>query len=738
MISNQIPVVYLISGVLLFLLGLLILRERPRQRVNRVTSAMLFFAAVGPIFAAFGLLLEKTPEAVGGLGWLQRLFLIWEFFFPELLLFSLVFPREHRILQARPRLPLLIFLPQAWHFLLILFFDSSAQIRYLFTPENLLPQLGPFFEPVRLFFRLFLDSIALVYDYHEAFFALVNLIYVVLTIFNLQRSYHRLESSRLHKQVRLIVWGIRVSAGFYAIAFLLPKFLFLQVSLWQAYILTSLGLLLAGLSIAWAIIRHHFLDIQFILRRGFVFSLTSGVLVGIYLLLYAEVRRAASLTFGENSRFVEALFLIVAIIAFQPLLNFFETLLDRVLYRHAGDYRRSLQELSQEVLTILEPEKLREKVVNGLTETLLAETVYLLLPEDDALQTPLLERPHEQVRIARNGEMVRYMLEAGNPVLESDMMARISNMHDQIALRKLRAEILFPLVHRQNLLGALVLGRKITHTSYSYEELTLLQLLAEQLAIALENMQLYREKLEKQRIEEEIKVAEEIQRSLLPRECPNGVHFELVAMNIPSRVIGGDFYDFIQFSDSRLAIAIGDVSGKGIPGAMLMSNFHAAFRAYALRYPSPRRVVSQVNDHISLTTSPEKFVTFFYGVLDCNKYRFTFTNAGHNYPLLCRDGVVMPIKEHDLVVGIRPGVNYHQKTIKLQPGDTIIFYTDGVTEAFNEEEAIFGEERLTRLILQYRDAPIDAIREQIYQEVCHFSPDANLQDDFTLIILRLK
>ncbi len=738
MISNLITIVYLISGVLLFLLGLLILRERPRQRVNWVTSAMLFFAAVGPIFAAFGLLLEQSPDAADGLAWLQRMFFVWEFFFPELLLFSLVFPREHRFLQSRPRLPLLLFLPQTLHVLLIFFFDTSDQIRHWFSPENLLLTLGPFFEPVRLFFRLALNSLALLFDYHEAIFTLLNLLYISAAVFLLQRSRDRLASPRLQKQVKLIVRGMRVSAGFYAVGFLLPKFLFLQISFWQAYILTSLGLLVGALSIAWAIIRYHFLDIQFILRRGFLISLTSGVLVGGYLLLYAEVKQAASVSLGENSRFVEALFLIVAIIAFQPLLNFFETLLDRVFYRHAGDYRRSLQELSQEVLTILEPEKLREKVVNGLTETLLVESVYLLLPENGALQTSLLERPREKVRILQDGEFARYMVEAGHPLLETEMMERVTNMHDQIVLRKLRAEIVFPLVHRQNLLGLLVLGRKITQTSFSYEELTLLQLLAEQLAIALENMQLYRERLEKQRIEEEIKVAEEIQRSLLPRDCPNGEHFELAAMNIPSRVIGGDFYDFIPFADARIGIAIGDVSGKGIPGAMLMSNFHAAFRAYALRYPSPRMVVSQVNDHISLTTTPEKFVTFFYGVLDGKKLRFTFTNAGHNYPLLCRQGEVRPIQENDLVVGIRPGVNYHQKTIHLQPGDTILFYTDGVTEAFNEQEAIFGEERLMQLILQYRESPIEALRERIYQEVCQFSRNDRLQDDFTLIILRIK
>ncbi|RMD93087.1 MAG: GAF domain-containing protein, partial [Calditrichaeota bacterium] len=459
----------------------------------------------------------------------------------------------------------------------------------------------------------------------------------------------------------------------------------------------------------------------------------------IYLYLYNTAKRIAGSILGQNTGLIDILFLLIAMIAFQPLLNFFETLLDRFFYRHGVDLRTSLQELSQEVLTIFDMNQLREKIVNALSETLLVEAVYLMLPAgNDRLETELPERPGEKAVLGTAGEFARFMKNEKRPALIGDILARLGDENERRNLRRMRSYLLVPLLHRDNLLGLLVLGRKINYAAFSYEEMNLLQRLADQLAISLENIQLYQEKLEMQRIEEEIGVAQEIQRTLLPREWPQSPDFEICAMNIPSKEVGGDFYDFVRFGEDRLGIAIGDVSGKGIPGAILMSNLQAAFRAYAFRYPSPKRVVSQVNDHLALTTSPEKYVTFFYGVLEAKKRRFTFTNAGHNYPLLCREGCIMPIEEGDLIVGVRPGVEYRQRSLKLKPGDLILFYTDGLTEAFDKNEAFFGEERLVEMLKKHYTAPVEVLQKSIYHEVVNFCNNTSLHDDFTLVILRVK
>jgi len=377
--NSIIALVFLSTGILLFFLGVVIFRENTRQSVNRVASLMFFFAALGPVFAAFGIMLEASPVASPDRTFLNKIFLAWEFLFPQLLIFALHFPVKHRILKIYPRLPLLLYLPQAFHLLLMLSFHSAEQISGLLDPAHWLPELGIVFEPLRLAVKLLLNSTAMVYRYHEGYFALINLIYVVAALITMQHSYASMPSMRMRKQMRLVLWGVRVSTGLYAIAYLLPKITFLKVTPWQAYVITSLGLVLGAAAIVIAIVRYNFLDIQLILRRGFVFSAASGILVAIYLILYAETRDLSAAAFGANAKFVQALFLIVAVIAFQPLLHLFENILDRVFYLNTTDYRDAVEKLGREVLSIFEPEPLRRRVVNVLSEVFLVEVVFLML-----------------------------------------------------------------------------------------------------------------------------------------------------------------------------------------------------------------------------------------------------------------------------------------------------------------------------------------------------------------------
>ena len=735
--NSIIAIVFLVTGTLLFFLGVIILREKAHQSVNRAASLMFFFAALGPVFAAFGIMLEINQVASSDRTFLNNIFLAWEFLFPQLLIFALHFPVKHRILKAYPRLPLLLYLPQAFHLLLMLVFTSAEQISGLLGPAQWLPGLGIVFEPFRVAVKLLLNSTAMVYRYQEGYFALINLIYVLAALITMQHSFAGIQSIRMRKQMRLVLWGVRVSTGLYAIAFLLPKITFLKVSPWQAYSITSFGLILGAGAIVIAIVRYNFLDIQIILRRGFVFSVASGVLVAAYLILYAETRDLSVTTFGASAKFVQALFLIVAVIAFQPLLHGIESVLDRFFYRNTTDYRDAVEKLGREVLSIFEPEALRQRVVNVLSEVFLVEVVFLMLPDTSGrLQTPA--PGNKRAGISRKSEIASILLQEKQPVFLADILHRLQNDPQRLVLHQLRAHVLFPLLHRDALLGILILGRKITRTRFSRDELASLSMLSDQLAISQENLQLYKEKLEKQRIEEELTLAQEIQQSLLPSQWPVNAHFELTAFNIPSRDIGGDYYDFIQRDSQHLGVAIADVAGKGIPGALLMSNLQAVFRAYALRYPAPRLVVAQVNDHLACTTSAEKFVTFFYGVFDSQRMKLTYTNAGHNYPFLCRDGEVTPVDGGDMIIGVKPQIVYHQKVLKLKPGDVLLFYTDGVTEAFNPQGELFGEERVIAILQAHFKAPLQELRRKIYNAVLQFADQPYLADDLTIVLLRIK
>jgi sigma-B regulation protein RsbU (phosphoserine phosphatase) len=766
-------VIYLTCGILLFLLGLLIFREDARQRLNRITGTMLFLVALGPMLGAFGLLLEQVGPRPGmNVDLLNRLFLVWEFFFPQLVLFSLVFPTEHPVLKTHPNLPIVLFVPQAFHLLLILFLPEPAQVQALNQSLGLTKDWPTLLSPFQILLSLLVSALDFLVTYHETYFAAINLAYVLTAIIVMYLGYQQLANPRLITQVRWVLWGIRSSLGLYAIAFLLPKFSPLKVSQDVAYLLTILSLLIGAGVIAWAIIRYQFLDVRFIVRRGFVFSVTSGLVVGMYLLGYTQAKSIvdAALGFSDTNGLpvVEIFFLILAVIAFQPLLSFSENLAERIFFQGAQDYQQILHNLSREIFSILDPAKLRDKVTTTLQEALMVESVHLILPRayahanmqefaDSAgdhhpvFFTPLLnknlytEKPEPplenqemELRFEPNGQFIPLMARMEVPVFYNDVLQKINLPVEKQNLMRLRAQVFLPLVHRGELVGILTIGRKITQRRFSYEDMTLLSLLSNQIAIAFENTRLYQERLAKQRLDEELHVAREIQRLLLPRKPPQTEHFEVAAINLPSLEVGGDYYDFMELREGLIGVAIGDISGKGVPGAILMSNLQAAFRAAAIRGTHTHLVMEELNNQVTRSTSAEKYATFFYGILWPEK-KLTFTNAGHNYPIYrCSDGSLCELRKSNLIVGVREHIKYEQHELELQSGDALIFYTDGVTEAMNQYSEEFGLERLLAVIGAASSTSAENIRNIIYEAVLQFAGDTPQADDLTLVVVKVK
>jgi sigma-B regulation protein RsbU (phosphoserine phosphatase) len=287
--------------------------------------------------------------------------------------------------------------------------------------------------------------------------------------------------------------------------------------------------------------------------------------------------------------------------------------------------------------------------------------------------------------------------------------------------------------------GILTLGEKATRTHYTSEDMTVLSVLSSQAAIAFENAHLYQDILDKQRMEEELRLGQEIQRNLLPNICPTGESFELAGYNLPSKEVGGDYYDFIPLTDDRIGIAIGDISGKGIPAAILMSNLQASFRISAGQGALPSDVVRQVNGQIAKTTSIEKFATFFYGIFNPKTYSFEYTNAGHNYPILLRkNGSHSMLKEGGLVIGVVEKADYQTKALRLKTGDTLLLYTDGITEAMNPSGEEFGEVRLVNCLARTNQNSAQEILENVLTEVTDFTRGDTHSDDLTLVVLRVK
>ncbi len=289
--------------------------------------------------------------------------------------------------------------------------------------------------------------------------------------------------------------------------------------------------------------------------------------------------------------------------------------------------------------------------------------------------------------------------------------------------------------------GLLVVGDKESRTGvgpFPETDRRTLELLANQAAIALENAELHRQALEVERLEHEIELASEIQRRILPKEVPIVAGYELAGWNRPARHIGGDYFDFLELEGgTRLGLVVGDVSGKGVPAALLVSTLHSSLRLLAERISICPELFARLNKHILDSSAPNKFITLFVAELDLERGELAYVNAGHNPGLVLRArGGIEQLGSGGLPLGLLPGASYRIERISLEPGDLLCLYSDGITEAAAPDDEEFGLDRLAQLLSDQQNDPIDVLLGKIGSAVSLFAAGAPQADDQTLLLLR--
>jgi sigma-B regulation protein RsbU (phosphoserine phosphatase) len=267
----------------------------------------------------------------------------------------------------------------------------------------------------------------------------------------------------------------------------------------------------------------------------------------------------------------------------------------------------------------------------------------------------------------------------------------------------------------------------------------LLSLFANQAAAAIETARLHRAAIESERIEREMELAAAIQREILPHSIPEIAGVELAAANLPTRHVGGDYYDLFPLSRGRLGFLVADVSGKGVPAALLVSTVHAAVHLQIDEAKTVVELVTRIDRHLRRYAATRKFLTLFFGLFEPDTGLLTYVSAGHNPALLQRrSGHMARLNSTGVPVGMFPDASWKQETVTLAPGDLLCLYTDGLTEAVNVQEEEFGMERLSALVAGGRDMPLKPLCDRVLAEVADFAADMPQYDDQTLLLLRRK
>jgi serine phosphatase RsbU (regulator of sigma subunit)/anti-sigma regulatory factor (Ser/Thr protein kinase) len=338
--------------------------------------------------------------------------------------------------------------------------------------------------------------------------------------------------------------------------------------------------------------------------------------------------------------------------------------------------------------------------------------------------------------IAPNDPLAAYFLSAPGAV-------EIDKLHiDSRALKALQAtgvKMVIPLVSQGELVGLLNLGPRLSEQDYSTDDRALLNDLSTQAAPALRVAQLVREKqvqdIERERIEQEMRVARLIQQTLLPKEIPELSGWQISSYYQPAREVGGDFYDFLHFEDGRMGIVIGDVTDKGVPAALVMATTRSILRSTARPSISPGKVLEQTNDLLYPDIPPKMFVTCFYAILDPVSGHLEYANAGHDLPHWRHNGKVTELRATGMPLGLMPEMFYEEKEATLQAGDSVLFYSDGLVEAHNPRREMFGFPRLARL-LEEKSHGIPAIDYLLSELTAFVGENWEQEDDVTLVTLR--
>lgn len=353
----------------------------------------------------------------------------------------------------------------------------------------------------------------------------------------------------------------------------------------------------------------------------------------------------------------------------------------------------------------------------------------------------------EEISISNDDQLLAYMLHHVS-TLEVDHLQLDSPLLQNLKHRK--ADILVPLASQGELIGLLILGPHLKGEPYSNEELALLDTLAPQVAPALRVAQMVqqqqeevreRERIEqeqrreRERIEQELQTARSIQHAFLPRDVPALPGWRFAPYYQPARDVGGDFYDFLSFEDGRLGLVIGDVSGKGIPAALLMATVHTMLRTAAQGTISPGAVLAQVNELLAAEIPAGMFVTCFFALLDPANGHLCYANAGHEPPYRQHEGNAAELWATGMPLGMLPGSRYDEYEITLAPGDSLLFYSDGLIEAHNPVSEMFGFPRLQKLLAEQTDGvPLIDI---VLSELQSFTGEQwEQEDDVTLLTVQ--
>jgi sigma-B regulation protein RsbU (phosphoserine phosphatase) len=562
-------------------------------------------------------------------------------------------------------------------------------------------------------------------------------------------SYFNLKDPKQRQPLKSILIGTALGlAGFIYLFFMsiTTRAVFINH---PEFLIPVIVVVLIPLSFGYSIFRYHTMDIEVIINKSLVYGTTTANLALMYLvvLFLMDHLMKSWIGAGAESPALHFSVLIMTALLFAPVKDRMQNFIDLRFFRERYDYQKALLNFSQQLPGLTQLDQILQKVVFTVTSTMHIESMAI------GLYTAHQELPNNYVQRGMldgqcdlpycAGGLIELISKIRKALLLYPVNLRELDIpeSDKNCIRECKAVLAVPMMKQEKLVGVLFMGSKLSQKPFSQEDIDLLTTVANQAGVSIENARLHVQEIEKVKLENEMNVARRIQQYLLPQKSPQMKGLDVTGISIPALSVGGDYFDYIMLDDHRLLIAIGDVSGKGVSAALYMAKIQGMIQIASRMFTSPREILIEINKQMYHGMDRQSFITIILALLDLKEKKIQICRAGHNPVIELNKGQLNLIQCKGVGVGLVDGEKFEkgldEEVKPLVAGNTFVFFTDGVTEAMNENREEFGDEKLFQLIQSHKKADAGTLLKEVIDAVKAFCGKAEQNDDITLVVTKI-
>jgi serine phosphatase RsbU (regulator of sigma subunit) len=577
---------------------------------------------------------------------------------------------------------------------------------------------------------------------------IINSVLVIAAWISLIINYRRLKSKEEKKPVAiiLIAFTIGIVAVIYTatVAPAISDFIYNSPEYYTPIIL----IVLTPLAFAYSIFKYQLMDVSIVVKNTIVYGAATITVALLYFLVIYLLGQTISQAIGTQYQGVIAgiIFILFALI-FQSTKDNFQDFITSRFYPEQFAYQKVLLKFSNDVSTVVGLENILDSMHETYVNALMINKFGILINDDGSKKLKLVRSTgisNKNLEITKSN-ILNYINERAlilkKPVIEQEDFVNIFPEQSQQLIDD-NIYTIIPMIIKSKIIGLLLFGLKHSGSQFAGKDLDLLFATANQSAISIENARLYHSEAEKIRIENDLNLARKIQQGLLPKHLPKTKSLDISGAMIPAMQVGGDYYDVIPVSDSKLFIVVGDVSGKGLPASLYMTKLQTMVQLSCIDGKTPKEILIDVNKRIYSSIERNSFITMTLALFDMDKMSLRFCRAGHMPILTANNGTVDIYKSQGLGIGLEQGIIFEstliEQEINLIPGQIYAFYSDGITEAMNENNDLFGEEKLSELLRNKTTCSVTQIMNEIWDSIQTFKGKASQNDDMTMVLVKVK